>query len=158
MQSSGITVSHIDTHKHLHMFPQVLAPLLRAARQCGVGAVRNPFEPMWSLQATRGGGALRRAEVFALRTYRRTFLSLVREHGLQTTDGAAGVLATGSLDAAALRLLLKAMPAGTWELVCHPAYVDEALSQAHTRLVGAREIEREALLAEIPKMAGYEMN
>ena len=150
VQSSGITVSHIDTHKHLHMFPQVLAPLLRAARQCRVGAVRNPFEPMWSLRATRGGGVVRRAEVYALRTYRRKFLSLVREHGLETTDGAVGVLATGSLDAQALRNLLQAMPEGTWELVCHPAYVDEALQQAHTRLLGTREVEREALLAVIP--------
>ena len=151
VQSSGITVSHIDTHKHLHMFPQVLAPLLRAARQCRVGAVRNPFEPMWSLRATLGGGVVRRAEVYALRTYRRRFLSLVREHGLETTDGAIGVLATGTLDTQALRHLLQAMPVGTWELVCHPAYVDEALQQAHTRLLRTREVEREALLAVIPE-------
>ncbi len=39
----AFSVSHIDTHKHTHMFPQVLRPLLRAARARGVPAIRNPF-------------------------------------------------------------------------------------------------------------------
>jgi hypothetical protein len=38
------------------------------------------------------------------------------------------------------------MPPGTWELVCHPGYVDGALRQAGTRLVTTRETERAALL------------
>ena len=46
LQNAGITVSHVDTHKHTHVLPQVLRPLLRAARACGVRAVRNPFEPV----------------------------------------------------------------------------------------------------------------
>ena len=82
IQSSGITVSHIDSHKHMHMFPRVLAPLLRAARHCGVPCVRNPFEPGWSLQATRGSTWLRRMQVHALGAYRRKFARLVREYGL----------------------------------------------------------------------------
>src|SRR5512146_1223694 len=45
LQSAGIALSHFDTHKHTHVFPPVLRPLLRAARNCGVPAVRNPFEP-----------------------------------------------------------------------------------------------------------------
>ena len=44
LQSSGIAVTHLDSHKHTHMFPQVFKPLLRAARTCGVKAIRNPFE------------------------------------------------------------------------------------------------------------------
>jgi predicted glycoside hydrolase/deacetylase ChbG (UPF0249 family) len=38
------------------------------------------------------------------------------------------------------------MPPGTWELVCHPGYVDPALERAHTRLIATRETERTALL------------
>jgi predicted glycoside hydrolase/deacetylase ChbG (UPF0249 family) len=44
LQSSGIAVTHLDSHKHTHMFPQVIKPLLRAAQARGVRAVRNPFE------------------------------------------------------------------------------------------------------------------
>jgi chitin disaccharide deacetylase len=152
IQSSGLTVSHIDSHKHIHMFPRALAPLLRAAQQCGVPCVRNPFEPAWSLQATQSAGVWRRLQVNALRTQYRAFKRLTTRHDIKTTDGAVGVLATGILDERVLRLLLGAMPEGVWELVCHPGYRDQALEQANTRLLGSRDTEREALLAVVPEV------
>jgi predicted glycoside hydrolase/deacetylase ChbG (UPF0249 family) len=151
IQSSGLTVSHIDSHKHLHAFPRVLAPLLRAARHCGVKCVRNPFEPRWSVRATRAGGAVRRLQVQLMRSQRRTFCRLTREHAMCTADGSIGLLATGVLDGSVMRSLLRAMPEGTWELVCHPGYIDSALEQARTRLRSARETERSALLEVIPE-------
>jgi len=150
IQSSGITVSHIDSHKHIHAFPCILRPLLRAARHCRVKCVRNPFEPLWSLRATAGGG-WRRTQVHAMGTQRRAFLRLTAEHGMLTTDGAVGVLATGRLDDAVLRDLIGAMPAGTWELVCHPGYSDRALRESRTRLLASRDVERAALLAVVPE-------
>jgi predicted glycoside hydrolase/deacetylase ChbG (UPF0249 family) len=151
VQSSGLTVSHIDSHKHLHALPRVLAPLLRAARQCGVGCVRNPFEPWWSLRATRTASTTRRLQVHAMRSQQRGFCRLTTQHGLTTTDGSIGLLATGILDNSVLRSLLKEMPEGTWELVCHPGYNDSALDQARTRLRASRETERSALLEVIPQ-------
>ncbi len=81
---------------------------------------------------------------------------MVREAGLVTTDGAIGVLATGSLDAPVLGQLLNAMPYGTdgiWELVCHPAYRDRELDEAQTRLRAARAVEHAALLETVPRFA-----
>ena len=151
IQSSGLTVSHIDSHKHLHAFPRVLAPLLRAARHCGVNCVRNPFEPRWSLRATRNGGTMRRLQVHLMRSQRKEFYRLTKDHAMCTADGSIGLLATGVLDDLLLRSLLGAMPEGTWELVCHPGYIDSALEQARTRLRAARETERSALLDVIPE-------
>ncbi len=151
IQSSGLTVSHIDSHKHVHALPRVLAPLLRAARHCGVHCVRNPFEPWWSLKATRTAGTFRRLQVHAMRTQARAFSRLTAEHGMMTADGSIGLLATGTLDDSVLRSLLRAMPQGTWELVCHPGYGDSALDRARTRLRASREVERRALLAVIPE-------
>jgi predicted glycoside hydrolase/deacetylase ChbG (UPF0249 family) len=146
LQSAGITVTHLDTHKHTHIFPQVLRPLLRAALACGVAAIRNPFEPDWSLRLTRKAPRTRRLQVRTLRIFRRYFLRAVRTAGLRTTNGALGVLATGTLDAQHVLRLFTHMPPGTWELVCHPGYVDPALERANTRLTTTREIERDALL------------
>src|SRR5246127_3197377 len=53
LQSAGIPVSHVDTHKHTHLFPQILRPLLRAAKECGVRAVRNPFGPRRPMQSSQ---------------------------------------------------------------------------------------------------------
>jgi chitin disaccharide deacetylase len=147
LQSYGVRLTHIDTHKHMHMFPGVLRPVLRAARKAGIFAVRNPFETLWSLNATPDAPDLRRAQVVLLRRLEPAFQRIVEEEGFSTTDGAVGVLATGSLNIASLKTILSAMPEGTFELVSHPGYRDTDLERANTRLLASREIERNALMA-----------
>jgi chitin disaccharide deacetylase len=147
LQSQGVRLTHIDTHKHTHMFPAVLRAVLRAARDAGIRAVRNPFEPLWSFNATPDASEIRRAQVVLLRRLEPAFRRIVAEKGFATTDGAIGVLATGSLSIPALRTILSAMPEGTFELVSHPGYRDAALERANTRLLASREIERNALMA-----------
>ena len=156
LQSRGVKLTHIDTHKHTHMFPSVLRPVLRAAKAAGIRAVRNPFEPAWSLRASRGAGLIRRAEVSLLRLLEPAFQRIVAEEGFTTTDGALGVLATGSLDAGTLDSLLPDLPDGAWELVTHPGYYDADLARAHTRLLVSREIER-AALATLQLREGIEL-
>lgn len=154
IQRAGVRVTHIDTHKHLHSFPSVLRPLLRAARACDVGAIRNPYEPDWSLRiAASGADWLRVLQVKAVRARRGTFLREVERAGMRTTDGALGVLATGTLDAKLLKRMAKALPQGAWELVCHPGYDDPDLRRIRTRLTISREIELAALLKVIPSRA-----
>ena len=145
LQAKGVALTHIDTHKHVHMFPAVLRPVLRAAASHGIRSIRNPFEPRWSLRATPGAPWIRRAEVSLLRRLEPTFRRIVDEEGFRTTDGAIGVLATGTLDAATVSSLLRRLPPGTWELVTHPGYNDADLAQTRTRLLASRETEREAL-------------
>lgn len=156
IQNAGLRVSHVDTHKHTHMFPRVLRPLLRAARTCGVPAIRNPFEPDWALRATPSAGRLRRIAVVALESQRQTFLRLVHDAGLATTSGTIGVLATGTLDVAAtLDRLIAALPHSpgdaVWELVSHPGYPDQALDAVRTKLRASRALEHAALLDAIPR-------
>jgi chitin disaccharide deacetylase len=147
LQSRGLRLTHIDTHKHTHMFPAVLRPLLRAARAAGISAVRNPFEPPWSRRATSAAPVLRRVKVALLEPLEPAFRRIVYEEGFTTTDGAIGVLATGTLDATTIRSLLESIPPGTWELVTHPGYNDAELGQVRTRLKESRETERQALMA-----------
>jgi predicted glycoside hydrolase/deacetylase ChbG (UPF0249 family) len=147
LQSRGLHLTHIDTHKHTHMFPRVLRPVLRAAKSAGIRVVRNPFEPEWSIRATPRAPWLRQLQVRLLRTLEPTFRRIVAQEGFATTDGAIGVLATGTLDATTLNSLLSAMPNGTWELVTHPGYNDADLAKAGTRLLASRKIELQSLQA-----------
>lgn len=147
LQSFGLRLTHVDTHKHMHMFPGILRPVLRAAKAAGIHAIRNPFEPVWSLNATTDAPEVRRAEVILLRRFESRFRRIAEEEGFQTTDGAVGVLATGSVNIATVNALVTAMPEGTFELVSHPGYRDEQLARANTRLLESREIERNALMA-----------
>jgi predicted glycoside hydrolase/deacetylase ChbG (UPF0249 family) len=165
LQRRGILITHLDTHKHTHMFPRVLRPLLRAALRCGVKAIRNPFEPAWSLRVTPGAPLVRRAEVRLLSLLRPAFARLVAQAGLRTTGGAIGVLATGTLDGPVLERLLDTAIRGAenasrqgdtiWELVCHPGYHDAALAAQSTRLLAERERERAALLEALPTLRNF---
>lgn len=153
LQQCGIAVTHLDTHKHTHLFPAVARPLLRVAQRCSIGAVRNPFEPAWSSRLAPNS-FVRRLQFHILSILgKRSFESLpqLRDGHVRTPDGTIGVSATGQLDTSSLHKILHAMPEGTWELVCHPGYNDAALSAIATRLRATREIEREALLQEIPQ-------
>lgn len=149
LQSAGIPVSHVDTHKHTHLFPQILRPVLRAAKECGVRAVRNPFGPRLPMRSsqllTRPNLWTRFAEVRILRSFAGKFRAAVDREGFATTDGTLGIEVTGSLDETLFRAIARSIPAGTWEFVCHPGYNDADLQAAHTRLRESRETELRVL-------------
>lgn len=148
LQAQGVPLTHIDTHKHVHIFPSVLRPVLRAAARAGIQRVRNPFEPAWSVRATPGAPWLRRTEVRILRQFEERFRRIVAEEGFTTTDGTLGVLATGTLNRQTVNALLQAIPEnGVFELVAHPGYNDAELQRTRTRLRASRALEREALMA-----------
>ena len=152
LQRAGVAVTHIDTHKHAHILPQIARPLLFVAERCGIGAIRNPFEQPWSLAIGRSG-LLRRFQVRAIAHLRPRFQALpqIRSGAVITISGTLGVSATGNLDAGILTATLAALaaqqPEGLWELVCHPGYNDRDLDAVTTRLRASRDIERAALLA-----------
>jgi hopanoid biosynthesis associated protein HpnK len=149
LQSNGVRVSHLDSHKHTHLFPAVLQPLLRAARACGVRAIRNPFGPRKPLKSsellTRPSLWTRYAEVRILRTLAAKFRDSASREGFATPDGTLGVVVTGSLDEQLFRSIAAIMPEGTWEFVCHPGYSDEDLKSVNTRLRASRETELRVL-------------
>jgi predicted glycoside hydrolase/deacetylase ChbG (UPF0249 family) len=145
LQSAGISVSHIDTHKHTHLFPAVLRPLLRAARACGVHAIRNPFGPRKPLHSSqllsRPNLWTRYAEVRFLRALAAKFCDTAKREGVVTPDGTFGIVVTGALDERLFRGIAAIIPEGTWEFVCHPGYNDDDLKSANTRLRESRETE-----------------
>jgi hopanoid biosynthesis associated protein HpnK len=157
IQSRGITLTHVDSHKHTHMFPHVLLPLLRAAKACGVRAVRNPFEPTHSwptgMVLSTPGIWLRSVGVMAFQMFASAFRRAINEEGMVSTDGTVGIAVTGLLDQQKLLRILEALPEGTWELVCHPGYSDADLQAAGTRLTQSREIELSALTSADTKKA-----
>lgn len=152
LQAAGIAVTHIDSHKHTHLFPRVLRPLLRAAASCGVMAIRNPFERMQGSQLAASPSLWRRwAEVGVLRSLARQFREAVQQAGISTPDGTLAIVATGSLNEGLLRLIVENLPDGTWELVCHPGYNDADLRGIRTRLRESREQELRILTSSFTR-------
>lgn len=157
LQTAGLALSHFDTHKHAHMFPAILRPLLRAARACGVRALRNPFAPMKPLAFAH---LLRRprlwkrySEVTALRRLLDNFRSAAQEEQMLTSDGTFGIVATGALDEQLFEAIVGSVPEGTWEFVCHPGYNDSELNSVRTRLRQSRAQELRVLTSEAARQA-----
>ncbi len=153
IQATGLRVTHLDTHKHAHIFPEILTALLRAARICGVPAIRNPIVPVKAISRRlfkqKRELWKRYGQVRILHTFEGQFRQRTRRAGLLTPDGVVGVIETGSAASpgysSLLRETLASLPEGTWELVCHPGYNDADLRVAGTRLLDSRDEERRML-------------
>ena len=154
IQRAGIDVTHIDTHKHTHLFPSILEPILHVAERCGIPSLRNPFEPRWSAELAPAPIA-RRLQLRAVTRFAPTFRALTANHRAHALipDATLGIAATGTLDSITLAATLAALPPqGTFELCCHPGHQDPELTRQNTRLRASREREYLALLEVIPEI------
>jgi predicted glycoside hydrolase/deacetylase ChbG (UPF0249 family) len=152
LQQANIFITHVDTHKHTHLFPQVGRPLLNVLKRAGIRAIRNPFEPAFT-QRLAHAGLKRRMQITILNQLRPAFErhAPLRDGDVVTTRGTLGVSATGNLTPATLTEIMRTIPPeGDFELVCHPGYNDADLAGVATRLRDHREVEMEALLSAIP--------
>jgi hopanoid biosynthesis associated protein HpnK len=145
----GLRPSHVDTHKHVHILPAVLEPVLQAARDSGIRAIRNPFAPLRPLALAhlfkRPRLWKRYSQVRLLRGLAGDFRRAVAAHGLVTTDGTFGIVVTGALDERLFAAIAGSIPEGTWELACHPGYNDDELRTVRTRLRESRATELQVL-------------
>lgn len=153
LQAAGISVSHLDTHKHTHLFPAILEPVLAAARECGIRAIRNPLEPSLLHKMPIPGLWKRRVQLKALSAVAGDFRTRVKSAGFETTDGTLGILATGSLTMDLFKRILEQAPDGTWEFVCHPGYDDAELQRSGTRLLRSRQDELKILTSDEARRA-----
>jgi chitin disaccharide deacetylase len=162
LQAAGVVVSHFDSHKHTHLLPQILRPLLRAASACGVRAVRNPFGPV-QFGSIRNRPRLwkRYGEIKVLSLLAGKFRRAIEQSGLRTPDGTLGIVSTGAMDESLFHSILRSLPPGTWEFVCHPGYNDSELQKVQTRLRESRAQELRILTSpksrEVAMEAGIEL-
>jgi predicted glycoside hydrolase/deacetylase ChbG (UPF0249 family) len=151
IRAAGIEPTHLDGHKHVHMLPGLFEIALRLARRHGIGAIRVSHEAS-SLRSALSTGELRASVVLKQGVQARGLKLLARDAreqadkvGLSTADYFCGIAQTGELTKEGVARLLRSLPEGTTELMCHPGYADEALRKTATRLQGSREKEVEIL-------------
>ena len=144
--AAGLTATHLDTHKHTHLAPPVLDAVARIAEEFEIPWVRRPFDlPM---TAVRGAAPwLKRATSDGLQFLCSRFHRVLAQHNCLTTDYFAGFQITGRFRTAELVRLIRSLPDGITEFMCHPGHCGDELLCARTRLKESREQELEALLA-----------
>jgi chitin disaccharide deacetylase len=151
VRDAGIEPTHVDGHKHVHMLPGLFEIALRLAKRHGIGAIRVSHEAS-GLRAALSTGERRAAVVLKQGVQARGLKLLARDArpqaeraGLSTADYFCGIAQTGELTREGVARLLRSLPEGTTELMCHPGFADEALRKTATRLQGSRQKEVEIL-------------
>jgi len=142
--SAGLRPSHLDTHKHTHLLPPVLSAVARISEEFGIPWVRRPFDfPL----VPGGSGWAVRAVSRSFRTMSGHFERVLTRHGCRSTDHFAGFQLTGRVTPGSLVDLIRALPDGSTEFMCHPGRCTDQLRAATTRLKDSREQELRALTA-----------
>ena len=135
---AGLRITHLDTHKHAHLLPPVAEAVGRVSQDFGIRWVRPPLE------APVAGWLSRRR---------------LRKHGCRMADHLLGFAETGRLDEDRLLKLVRRIPAGLTELLCHPGYCrSELRASPATRLKESRELELEALTSPAVRRRLEEFN
>jgi predicted glycoside hydrolase/deacetylase ChbG (UPF0249 family) len=147
---AGLNPTHLDTHKHTHLLPPVLDAVARLSEEFRIPWIRRPFD--FPLQP--GGISLaKRAVSRAFSAVRPRFAKVLARHHCRSTDHFAGFQITGHYDASSLAQLIRSLPEGSTEFMCHPGRCTDELRAAKTRLKESREQELRALISEEVKRA-----
>jgi hopanoid biosynthesis associated protein HpnK len=120
-QATGLRLSHLDSHQHLHMFPPVFQIVRRLARWVENVWIRNPVGPWRKSPDTPMGRWVQRLGLNL------TCLSARRLRDgsqPQMPDGMYGFEVSGRLTRSALEQILRKIPDGLYELICHPGEDD----------------------------------
>ena len=142
--AEGIRITHLDSHRHTHALPGVLAAVLASARAVGVRVVRRPLDqPML-------GDPVASAKMMVLRVAWRVALggtSVDDRTLLARSPSFRGIALQGAPDVEhRLLALLDGLPTGPTEIMMHPGY-DDAVLAAQDRYRHEREREVAALLS-----------
>jgi predicted glycoside hydrolase/deacetylase ChbG (UPF0249 family) len=145
IQDAGLNPTHLDTHKHTHLLPPVLDAVARISEEFHIPWVRRPFD----FPRQPGVAAWKtRAANRAFGLVRGRFERVLRAHHCRFTDHFAGFQFTGNYDAALLAQLIRQLPEGSTEFMCHPGRNGPSLQTARTRLKHSREQELQALTSQ----------
>ena len=121
--ATGLTLDHVNAHKHFHLHPTIAALLLEIGARHGLKAVRAPVEPhalLSGIEPVHRGFADRIAAPYAGRLAHR-----LRQAGLTVPDQVFGLAWSGHMTTARVEAIVRRLPAGLSELYVHPASADD---------------------------------
>lgn len=128
--ATGLPVSHVDSHQHLHVLPGISGIVFELAAAYGIRAVRIPAEPVFF---TGGypytfGRFLGRLGLTVLAEAAR---GQAARRGLAAPGHFYGMLAGGNLREKYLLNIIDGLPDGVSEIMCHPGGDNATLGAAY---------------------------
>ena len=129
LKNSGIRISFINSHQHLHLLPGITDIVIKLAKENNIDYIRTISEP-WSMK----GGLSRGLQSIFLSILSNITRKKIKEAHLSTNDIFIGFLHAGNLQEEdinfANELSLK-YPNKIIELGCHPGFESEELKRKY---------------------------
>jgi hopanoid biosynthesis associated protein HpnK len=137
---TGLTLDHVNVHKHFHLHPTILNILLKVGRDYGMPAMRVPDEPFWF--AARSAGVLPGLAQSLLSPWIALMKHRLRRARIFHNDRIFGMAGSGAMDEAGLLAILARLPPGVSEIYLHPATRSgSAITPSMSRYRHAEELE-----------------
>ena len=118
---SGLGISHVDSHLHVHLHPVLFKSALDLCREFGVRHMRVPEDDPWMVMSFEGrisSGQRWMRRLFGFFT--RRMKAKLDGLGIASSDRVFGHLMTGRMNKAYVMHLLDHLPAGDFEIYFHP--------------------------------------
>ncbi len=150
---TGLKLSHVDGHRHMHLPPIVLQTLLELAKEFGIRAIRLPLEEMsTTLRLDREGWLEKAALSATFRLLRRVYAQrLFESAGIRFVDRVYGLLQSGRMTEEYLLGLIPKIQAERVEIYSHlTTETDGHSSRCHR---GASPAQLAALLSDQVRQA-----
>ena len=126
VEATGIPISHVDSHQHMHTLPGIIDIVLDLAARAGIRAVRAPRTPLF---AGAFGGLGQLVGRLGLSTLARLAACKAHRRGLLTPDNFAGIVAGEAVSEGELLHLIAHLPQGTTEVMMHPGTKNDVLQE-----------------------------
>lgn len=124
--SSGVRVTHVDGHQHLHIWPRVLPLIISLCQKHHIRCIRVPEENMmYGKHLVNFARFVGKAGLTALATRARY---KVIKAGMVTTDHFWGMMDGGKLTEIRLLDIISHLQPGFHEIMCHPGTDTNGLS------------------------------
>jgi hopanoid biosynthesis associated protein HpnK len=120
-RETGLPLSHVDGHHHLHLHPFVLGILLDLSSEFRIPSIRVPAEELLlTLAINRSGLAAKLASSGVFRLLRLPARARLRAAEIGFADRVYGLLATGRITENYLLHIIPRIRAGRVEIYSHP--------------------------------------
>lgn len=144
---TGLPLSHVDGHLHLHSHPVVLRHLVDLAEEFNIRYIRLPLEELSvTLNIDRTDWWTKLVQYTVFGGLRRYGEGLLNRNGIQYTDRVYGLLQSGRMSEAYLLELIPRIQADRVEIYSHPAIAIEG--EPSNAPLGLGNTELEALLSD----------
>ncbi len=124
MEKTGLSLTHIDSHQHMHMLPGVIDIALDAAQAIGLSATRISKSPLFTGFSGNPAQLIGRAGLWTLSSLAK---QRAKARHFRMPDHFAGIVAGTAVTETHLRHIIEHLPSGTTEIMMHPGTDNDVL-------------------------------